>query len=386
MLGEGGFGITYLAFDENLQKQVAIKEYLPIDFAIRSEGNTVTPRTSSSKNDFDWGLKAFIKEARILAKFDHPNIVRINRYFQGNGTAYIVMDYVEGRTLSEVIKDLQKLTEEEILAILNPLIDGLKQVHQQNVYHRDIKPDNIILKHNGIAVLIDFGAARQAIGSKSRSFTALVTPGYAPIEQYQSKGKLGAWTDIYALSAVAYTCLTGKRPDDATDRVINDELIPAETIGKEQASQNCLTAIDQGLSIKPENRPQTLESWWQQLSIEGAKENPAEPEPTPPQAEPDLKASSKRKIIIVGSLLIVLMIMGVGIAQLIQENRAIKQQQEQTRLADLEKQRQQEIADKAEQLRLETLAKQQEQARLAELEKQNQARQRALANQVNISS
>jgi len=284
LLGEGGFGLTYLAFDESLQKHVAIKEYLPIDFAIRSEGSTVIPRTESSRGDFDWGLNAFLDEARVLARFNHPNIVRVNRFFQENGTAYIVMEYVDGRTLGELVRELQQLTEREILAILSPLIDGLKHVHQQSVYHRDIKPDNIIIRDNGSPVLIDFGAARQSIGSKSRSITTIVTPGYAPIEQYSSKGKLGPWTDIYALAAVSYTCLTGHRPDDASDRVVDDELIPATQAAAMQATAGFLSAVDVALAIPAKKRPQTLDDWMQLLVQKSAQE-PPKPEPKAEQAK-----------------------------------------------------------------------------------------------------
>ncbi|NOQ65467.1 MAG: SUMF1/EgtB/PvdO family nonheme iron enzyme [Methyloprofundus sp.] len=262
VLGEGGFGITYLAYDQHLDKHVAIKEYLPSDFAVRNSDATVIARTEKSKEDYEWGLNAFLDEARMLAKFKHPNIVTINRFFHANGTAYIVMDYAGERTLADVLKEVNKLNEEEVLFILKHLIDGLKEVHQQQIYHRDIKPANIILQDDGNPVLIDFGAARQIIETRSRSITTLLTPGYAPIEQYSNKGKIGAWTDIYALAAIAYHCLTGNKPEDASERVEEDQMVPAMVAAKGQGCLAFLRAVDQGLSVFSKDRPVSLEQWW----------------------------------------------------------------------------------------------------------------------------
>lgn len=261
LLGEGGFGLTYLALDENLHKQVAIKEYLPVDFAMRGANAQVIPRTEASQNDFAWGLEAFINEARTLAKFHNPYIVQVFRYFEANGTAYIVMEFVEGRTLRETVNELGQLQEAEIMAILLPVLDGLMDVHEAGILHRDIKPENILIRDNGKPVLIDFGAARQALGGKSRSITTIITPGYVPIEQYSTKGNVGPWSDIYSLAAVAYFCLTQKRPEDASDRVVQDDLVPARDAANGMASNAFLEAIDQGLAVSPQDRPQTLELW-----------------------------------------------------------------------------------------------------------------------------
>lgn len=351
LLGEGGFGLTYLAVDENLHKQVAIKEYLPVDFAMRGNNAMVQPRTESNRNDFTWGLEAFINEARILAKFHNPYIVQVFRYFEANGTAYIVMEYVEGRTLRETVNALGELQEAEIMAILLPVMDGLMDVHEAGILHRDIKPENILIRDNGKPVLIDFGAARQALGSKSRSITTVITPGYVPIEQYSSKGHVGPWSDIYSLAAVAYFCLTRKRPEDASDRAIHDDLLPARDAANGLARTSFLDAIDHGLMVAPQKRPQTLEAWVRALRGEspapsgstradnpttvirpapepGADSRqaadspspadrpptpeqgqPAKPKPSPQQARPSaVERSSNRRVLVIllGLLLIAL--------------------------------------------------------------------------------
>jgi len=209
-LGEGGFGVTYLAQDTNLQKSVAIKEYLPGMFAVRAEGQTVLPKSDGDKEDFEWGLTSFIDEARVLAKFEHPNVNRVLRFFDANNTAYIVLEYISGRPLTDQLKDGVGLDEATILRMLDQLTAGLDAVHDAGVIHRDIKPDNIMIRDNGDAVLLDFGAARQTIGAKTRDITTILTPGYAPFEQYSmDSSKIKAYTDIYALGMVMYRCMSG---------------------------------------------------------------------------------------------------------------------------------------------------------------------------------
>ncbi|WP_428354307.1 protein kinase domain-containing protein [Methyloprofundus sp.] len=276
ILGEGGFGITYLAFDQHFQKHVAIKEYFYASWCYRSEGNSVNSRTNH-KEDFKYGLDSFLQEARTLAQFEHPNIVKVIRFFKANGTAYIVMEYIEGQTLGSKIDEFNNesgqgmFNEEEMLFVLQPIISGLKQLHRANVYHRDLKPDNIMLRENGSPVLIDFGAAREAAGNKSQNLSMIVTEGYSPLEQYNNSSVQGPWTDIYALAAVAYTCLTGEKPSDATHRVLDDQLIPLVEVARDQGSLNFLKAVDNGLAIRPTDRPQTLDEWWEQL-IQGEQE------------------------------------------------------------------------------------------------------------------
>ena len=219
VLGQGAFGITYLALDSNLNSWVAIKEYLPDDLAVRDQRSTVTPKSTASKPSYLWGLERFFSEAQTVARFNHPNIVRVLRLMRENGTAYIVMPYERGRSLADHIKRLDRpLREDEMLGLLRPLLDGLAAVHAEDVLHRDIKPGNIFLRTDGTPVLLDFGSARQAVRGERRDLTSVLTPGYAPIEQYADSGNQGPWTDVYALGAVLYRCLTGKAPVDATVR------------------------------------------------------------------------------------------------------------------------------------------------------------------------
>ncbi|NOQ34465.1 MAG: protein kinase [Methylococcaceae bacterium] len=265
VLGSGGFGITYLGQDRYLEKKVAIKEYMPMDIAIRQQGITVRAKTTLQEDteNFDWGLKAFLQEARILAQFQHPNIIQIHRFFEANGTAYIVMDYVEGETLHTRLEHQGKLSETELTDMLLPLIEGLKKVHEAGILHRDIKPANIIIRTDGSPLLIDFGAARQKINNRTKSqpITALITPGYAPMEQYHSSGHLGAWSDIYALSAVSYHCLSGSPPPEAPARIKRDPYKLAHKYLKTQASDKLLKAVDWGMSVDEEKRPQSLQEW-----------------------------------------------------------------------------------------------------------------------------
>ncbi len=262
VLGFGGFGMTYLGFDHNLDKAVAIKEYLPADIATRTGDNSVAPQASQFRDDFEWGLGRFLDEARTLARFDHRHIIKVYRFFEAHGTAYIVMEYAEGETLSAFLARKGTLSEAELKAILYPILDGLEVVHRADFLHRDIKPGNIIIRdEDNSPVLLDFGAARQAIGAKSRSVTSIITPGYAPIEQYSSRGDQGPWTDIYALGAVCYRALTGQVPDDATERVIQDPLIPVSERCAGQASAGFLSAIDKALQMDKAARPQSVASW-----------------------------------------------------------------------------------------------------------------------------
>ena len=268
VLGSGGFGITYLCFDNYLEKKVAIKEYMPCDFAIRQQGTTVLPKTSGEdKTNFDWGLKAFLQEARTLARFKHPQIIQVENFFEENHTAYLVMEYAEGQTLEAYLATHHSIAENELKAMLLALIEGLIQVHELGIFHRDIKPGNIIIRNDGSPVLIDFGAARQNIGSKSRPITTLITPGYAPMEQYDSSAQLlGAWTDIYALGALAFHCLTGNQPIDSPNRVMQrdpnaDPITQTLKQLSGKVSANFLHALSASLAIYADQRPQSLQEW-----------------------------------------------------------------------------------------------------------------------------
>ena len=221
VLGHGGFSVTYLAHDNALGAHVAIKEYLPQDVAARDGRTTfVVPRASKDAIRFyHWGLKNFVKEARALARFKHHNIVRVLRFIEANGTAYTVMEYEQGQTLAQYLKDKgQRLDETSLLRIVMPILNGLHAVHEVGLLHLDIKPENIYLRRDGSPMLIDFGSARHAMTENQPSGRVALTHGYAPVEQYPDKGKLGPWSDVYALGATMYRCVTGKRPDDALDR------------------------------------------------------------------------------------------------------------------------------------------------------------------------
>ncbi len=262
VLGFGGFGMTYLGFDHNLDKAVAVKEYLPSDIATRTGDNSVAPQASQFRDDFEWGLDRFLDEARTLARFDHRHIIKVHRFFEAHGTAYIVMEYAEGETLSAYLERKWTLKEAELKAILYPLLDGLEVVHGADFLHRDIKPGNIIIRdEDNSPVLLDFGSARQAMGARSRSVTSIITPGYAPIEQYSSRGDQGQWTDIYALGGVCYRALTGQVPDDATDRMRDDPLIPVSERCAGQVSAEFLSAIDWALAVDEGDRPQSIVEW-----------------------------------------------------------------------------------------------------------------------------
>ena len=302
VLGQGGFGMTYLGFDHNLDKAVAIKEYLPADIATRTGDNSVAPQASQFRGDFEWGLGRFLDEARTLARFDHRHIVKVHRFFEAHGTAYIVMEYAEGETLSQFLKSRGTLDEAELKTVLYPILDGLEVVHRADFLHRDIKPGNIIIRDaDNSPVLLDFGAARQAIGARSRSVTSIITPGYAPIEQYSTRGNQGPWTDIYALGAVCYHTLTGQVPEDATDRVRNDPLVPVAERCAGQASQGFLSAIDWALQVDEADRPQRVAAWHATLS--GAPPDTAtdpwpgvKPEPEEPTVDgPSVRQPKKRR-------------------------------------------------------------------------------------------
>ena len=272
VLGHGGFGMTYLGWNLALDIPVAIKEYLPGDLATREQDGSVVPQSSQAASDFQWGLERFLDEARTLARFQHPNIVRVLHFFEAHSTAYIVMEYAEGETLSEHIERKGSLQEAELKAILYPLLSALEVVHQADFLHRDIKPGNIVLRDSdGSPVLLDFGAARQAVGAKSRSVTSIVTPGYAPIEQYSSRGRQGAWTDIYALGGVCYRALTGDVPEDATDRVRHDPLVPVAQRCAGRASQGLLAAVDWALSVDEGDRPQSVGAWREAMGAAAEK-------------------------------------------------------------------------------------------------------------------
>ncbi len=272
VLGSGGFGITYLAHDSNLQYQVAIKEYLPSGVATRISGQTVCPITHHEEGEYRQGLARFLGEARVLANFRHHNIVRVTRFFEANNTAYMVMEYEKGESLRQWSKNHTPLEEETLLKMLLPLLDGLETVHQAGVLHRDIKPANIYVRDaDGSLVLLDFGAARYASGSTSHSLTSMVTPGYAPFEQYHTRGAQGPWSDIYALGGVLYWMVTGQRPHEAPARIKVDSMPSAESLAGDRYSRRLLRAIDWALKPDENLRPRDIAEFRAALTGDSAQ-------------------------------------------------------------------------------------------------------------------
>ena len=263
VLGAGGFGITYLASDLDLDRKVAVKEFLPTSLAMRAaDGSSVRPLSSDDESDLKYGLARFRDEAQTLARFSHPNIVGVYKYFEDNDTAYLAMPFEKGESLYDILRGHKTLTQDELNEILPPLLDGLQKVHAAGFLHRDIKPGNIYIREaDGSPVLLDFGAARQALSVKSMSLTSIFTPGYAPFEQYSSKGNQGPWTDIYALAATVYRAITGEKPPDASDRMQGDDFKPAAEVAAEAYNKTFLSAIDAGLAMLPGDRPQSIAEW-----------------------------------------------------------------------------------------------------------------------------
>ena len=266
VLGAGGFGLTYLGRDTHLEKDVAIKEYLPNDLVVRALDGSIVPITGELKGEFEWGLERFILEARTLAKFSHPHIVRVNRFFQANGTGYMVMDYEKGESLHQMLKRGERPDEARLKGIVMPLLDGLQAVHATGFLHRDIKPSNIFVRESGSPVLIDFGAARHAIGG-TRSLTSVLTPGYAPLEQYSSDGHQGPWSDIYAMAGVLFRALVNENPPDAVSRMKGDTLPAKLALARGRVSEPFLRAVEWALALDEKQRPQSVQEW--QRALEG---------------------------------------------------------------------------------------------------------------------
>lgn len=254
VLGQGGFGITYLGADTQENRPVAIKELFPEGSSRRPNSRNVIPPTSLLGAGFTETMEKFEDEARVMKKFNHPGIVRVFDIFEENGTAYLVMEFLKGQTLGKRIEKQGKLPAREVQDIALKLLDALKVVHGAGMLHRDIKPDNVFLHQDGRVVLIDFGSARQFAQGKTLQHTRLVTPGYAPLEQYGTAGKFGPYTDLYALGATLYHALMGETPPAATDRVQSNQplRLPRETPdGLEQA-------VNQALEIRVDKRPQSV--------------------------------------------------------------------------------------------------------------------------------
>jgi serine/threonine protein kinase len=288
VLGVGGFGLTYLATDANLNLRVALKEYLPDDIATRSADNSIGPRSPDTAETFGWGKQRFLDESRTVASFRHPNIVRVMRFFEANGTAYMVMEFVDGAALGDWIKPRRPLAQLQVAALVGPLLDGLEVVHAKGYLHRDIKPGNIYVRDDGSPVLLDFGSARQ----KSSELTAVVSPGYAPFEQYHTQGNQGPWSDLYALGGVLYWMVTGNKPHEAAARIKADTMPSAlQAADRGLYRPEFLAAIDWALSPHEDQRPKSVSEWRAALVSSGLentktveKTQPLARTQTPPQA------------------------------------------------------------------------------------------------------
>ena len=281
VLGQGGFGITYLAHDTNLDRRVAIKEYLPTEIARRRSDASARPHTESQSERYAWGLDRFLAEARTLARFDHPNIVRVLSVFEANNTAYMVMRFEEGEDLATLLERRGTLPEAQLTSCLMPILDGLRLVHASGFIHRDIKPENIYVRQDGSPVLLDFGSARQSFGS-AKTMTILVAPGYAPLEQYYGDASTqGPWTDIYGLGATCYRAISGEAPLDAVARAkgvlgsAREILKPAQEAGRGRYGEALLAAVDHSLQLSEKDRPQTIEEWRRELAVTAAPLPPA---------------------------------------------------------------------------------------------------------------
>lgn len=308
VLGIGGFGISYLATDINLNARVAIKEYLPESLAYRRQDLTVHPRSGSNAEIYEWGLKRFINEARILAAFRHPNILQVLRFFEANRTAYMVMEFVSGNSFTDWIKENKsKLSQDQILDIILPLLDGLSVVHEANFLHRDIKPDNINVRSDGTPVLLDFGAAEST--TSEDELPTILTPGFAPVEQYDNAEKQGAGTDIYAMGAVLYWVVMGKKPLAAPKRAEKNQLVLLQKTVKSNYRKPFLRAIDWALNIKREDRPTSMQDF--AAALVGNKDLAKNWAQHRNMAQTHAKALRRR---IIGMSVATLMIIVVGIA------------------------------------------------------------------------
>ncbi len=278
LIGIGGYSMVYVARDTRLDRRVALKEYVPATLAMRAPGGEVTPRLPRFGELYEQGLQGFINEAQLLGSFDHPSLVRVYRFWAGNGTAYMVMPYYEGITLKKWLADLGTPPSERWLRELAaPLVAALAAMHAQRCYHRDVAPDNILMLYDRAAaakagkgggyleqrprpVLLDFSAARRVIGEGTQNLTSMLKSGYSPVEQYEGEVSLrqGPWTDVYALCAVLYTAAVGRAPGSSVARVVRDEMVPAREAARGHFSDAFLAAIDAGLCVRPEDRPQSM--------------------------------------------------------------------------------------------------------------------------------
>ncbi len=311
LLGEGGFGIVYLAYDSSLERHVALKEYMPSAFASRTAMSEVRVKSERHVETFQAGLRSFVNEARMLAQFDHPSLIKVYRFWEANGTAYMIMPYYQGITLKQALRERSGPADEAWLkSLLAPLLDTLTLIHDQQCFHRDIAPDNIMMIDESQPVLLDFGAARRAISGMDQAFTVILKQGYAPIEQYAETPGMdqGPWTDLFALASVVHFAIDGKPPPPAVGRAISDPYVPLVQRYADRYSVEFLSAIDQALSVRPENRPQSAAAMRMLLGLGAGGATmyvpPSSVRPPPPKPQPaapaPAPAPSGRKGLMIG--------------------------------------------------------------------------------------
>ncbi len=325
VLGQGGFGITYLAWDMNLERKVAVKEYFPHGLAGRSQDRTSVSIYSDKANEnFAYGLSKFMEEGKTLAKFqEHPGIVSVLNFFKVNNTGYLVMEYVKGITFKEYLEqEGGKIPFETALNILMPVMDALREVHEGGLLHRDISPDNIYITEKGRIKLLDFGAARYAMGEQSKSLSLILKEGYAPVEQYQSKGNQGPWTDVYALGATFYRAVTGVVPPQALDRLVEDEFKRPSQIGV-ILSGDIEPVFMKSLAVRFQERFQSVREFQDSLSKESVEDS--EEEKSKPPSETTTKPKKKFNI---GVLFLIssissFLIVGIALDEIVRSDDAV---------------------------------------------------------------
>ena len=337
VIGLGGFGIVYMAHDRALQRTVAIKEYLPVSIAGRTSAQTVLVRSTHQQDTYTSGLQGFMREARLQARFSHPALLEVYQVWEQNGTAYMAMRYYPGSSLRDLRLDadsLRMFDEPSLQRIMSPVFDALEELHSQNVLHRDVSPDNILMTPSGTPVLLDFGSARTVIAGDDQSLTTVLKPGYAPLEQYADDGTMeqGPWTDVYGLGAVLHYLAIGSAPPQAVTRMLGGTLRAFEDGAPSRYSPAFVSAVAAALAVKTQNRLQSVAAFrealgWRYDPLSGAKEaalNPPAPliagesrhgEPAPlndtsgatviemdATASPEKRSGSRR--LMVGSLIV----------------------------------------------------------------------------------
>lgn len=329
LIGQGGFGVVYEVLDHSLQRVVALKEYLPSALATRVSDGTIVPLSERQRETFDLGMRSFINEARLLAQFDHPSLLKVYRFWEERGTAYMAMPYYQGQTLRQALaaRGPDEVDTPWLLGIIDGVSQALSVMHSAHCFHRDIAPDNImLLAGSERPVLLDFGAARRVIGDKTQAITVILKPGYAPIEQYAEMPDMrqGAWTDIYALAAVMHVAVTGRVPPASVGRILSDTYVPLaqDAVLAQRHGAAVLEAIDAGLAVRPESRPQSVAEFRARLGLPDSPVDlgatalvgpaPTSARPAGPAATTAAGAPPKRHARVLGAVLLLALLLGGG--------------------------------------------------------------------------